>query len=52
MNRCHCSVKIRNLSVKKNNHTILNNISFTVNHGEILALIGKNGAGKVYLIME
>ncbi len=50
MNRCHCSVKIHNLSVKKNNHIILNNISFTVNHSEILALIGKNGAGKTTLL--
>ena len=50
MDRCHCSVKIHNLSVKKNNNILLSNISFTVNHGEILALIGKNGAGKTTLL--
>ena len=50
MNNCHCSVKIKNLQVKKSGHIILNNVTLTANHGETLALIGKNGAGKTTLL--
>ena len=48
--KCQCSVKIKNLYVKKGGHTILNNVTLTANHGETLALIGKNGAGKTTLL--
>lgn len=48
--KCHCSVKIRNLSVKRGNQQILHDVSLTANHGEILALIGRNGAGKTTLL--
>lgn len=47
---CKCSVKIKNLGVKKGNTMILQNVSLTANHGEILALIGRNGAGKTTLL--
>lgn len=50
MSNCHCSVKIKNLQVKKSGHIILNNVTLTANHGETLALIGKNGAGKTTLL--
>lgn len=47
---CHCSVKIKNLGIKKGDQVILHNVSLTANHGEILALIGRNGAGKTTLL--
>ncbi len=50
MKKCCCSVKIKNLGVNRGNQMILKNISFTVHHGEILALIGRNGAGKTTLL--
>lgn len=50
MNKCHCSVHIKNLSVRRGGHKILDNINLTANHGETLALIGRNGAGKTTLL--
>ncbi len=50
MDKCQCSVHIKNLYVKKGGHTILENVNLTANHGETLALIGKNGAGKTTLL--
>ena len=47
---CHCSVKIKNVSYKKDGSNILYNVSLTVNHGEMLALIGRNGSGKTTTI--
>ncbi|BED91716.1 MAG: zinc ABC transporter ATP-binding protein [Candidatus Improbicoccus pseudotrichonymphae] len=47
---CKCSIQIRDLCVKNNNKLILKSISFSVNHGEIFALIGKNGSGKTTLL--
>lgn len=38
--------EIKELSVKYKNHTILSNISFTADSGEIIAITGENGAGK------
>ncbi|MBE6049900.1 MAG: metal ABC transporter ATP-binding protein [Clostridium sp.] len=43
-------LELKNLSVKINKNTILNNINMKVNEGEFLALIGINGAGKSTLL--
>ncbi|MCR5260739.1 MAG: ATP-binding cassette domain-containing protein [Candidatus Gastranaerophilales bacterium] len=40
------TVKIENLTKKFGDKVILNNISFTVNTGEILAIVGFSGSGK------
>lgn len=44
------ALKVTNISKKYNNKTVLDDINFTVNEGEIVALIGKNGTGKSTLI--
>ena len=48
--QCQCSIKIENLSVRKDNNIILHDVNLHANHGEILALIGKNGSGKTTLL--
>lgn len=43
-------ISVKNLSKKFKNFTAVNDISFTVNAGEILAFLGPNGAGKTTTI--
>ncbi len=43
-------VEIRDLTVKYNDHMILNHLNFWVNSGEIVAIIGPNGSGKTTLL--
>jgi len=45
-------LKIQNLSVDYGTRRILHNVSFEVQSGEVLALIGPTGAGKSTLIRE
>jgi ABC-type Mn2+/Zn2+ transport system ATPase subunit len=44
------ALKVENLCVKLNNHHLIENISFSVDEGSIVAIIGPNGAGKTTLI--
>ena len=39
---CKCSTKIRGLTVRKHNGVILHDVNLDVEHGEIMALIGRN----------
>lgn len=43
-------IQITNLSKKFNNFTAVDNISFSVNEGDIFAFLGPNGAGKTTTI--
>ena len=39
-------IEVKNLTKDYGGHLAVNNISFTVNDGEILGFLGPNGAGK------
>ncbi|MBR5914196.1 MAG: metal ABC transporter ATP-binding protein [Selenomonadaceae bacterium] len=45
-----CETKVENFGVQVGNLKILENVSFTMNCGELTALIGQNGAGKSTLL--
>jgi zinc transport system ATP-binding protein len=44
------ALRIENLCVKRNGRHLLENISFSVEEGRIVAILGPNGAGKTTLI--
>jgi zinc/manganese transport system ATP-binding protein len=44
------ALNVENLCVQLNSHHIIENISFSVDEGSIVAIIGPNGAGKTTLI--
>lgn len=39
-------IEVKNLTKKYGSKTVLNDVSFTINQGEILGFLGPNGAGK------
>ncbi|RJP17743.1 MAG: metal ABC transporter ATP-binding protein [Candidatus Abyssobacteria bacterium SURF_5] len=43
-------LEVRNLTVKYNDHVILNNLNYYVKPGEIVAIIGPNGSGKTTML--
>lgn len=44
------NLEVRNLTKKYNDKTVLNNISFEVNDGEFLSILGSSGCGKTTLL--
>ena len=45
------SLEITDLSVKSDGKEVVSNITFTVNPGQIIAILGSNGAGKSELVL-
>ncbi len=43
-------LQVKNLTVQFAGKPVLNNISFTINEGEVLAIVGPSGSGKTTLI--
>ena len=39
-------IEIKNITKKFKNHTVLNDLTLSVNTGEVYGLLGANGAGK------
>lgn len=44
-------LKVRNISIKTNTRTVIDDVSLDVGGGEIVALLGPNGAGKSELVL-
>ena len=44
-----CKIEFKNVSFSYNNKKILDNISFVINHGDFVSIIGRNGSGKSVL---
>lgn len=48
--RLNAAINIRNLTVRKGEKTIFENVNFSIKKGEKIAIIGKNGLGKSTLL--
>jgi branched-chain amino acid transport system permease protein len=49
--RGSCALSVRGLTVRRNGTTVLRDISFAVEPGQILRVFGPNGAGKTSLLL-
>ena len=45
-----CAIEMRNITKRFGSVTANDHIDFSLNHGEILALLGENGSGKTTLM--
>ena len=43
-------LEVKNLTVKSENNVLFSNLSFTINSGDYLAIVGENGSGKTTLM--
>lgn len=46
------AIKVENVTVRYGDRTILENINFEVNHGEILVIVGGSGCGKSTILRQ
>ena len=43
-------IEVKHVSVKYGNHTVLEDVSFSIKKGDYIGLVGANGSGKTTLV--